>query len=184
MNPRLYEKLYGFRAIIPVLIVLLLILLGWGVYRIVVPPVVPTQIAANGSSPTPKSGVTESPTPQPTHTFTTVPPIEVPTNTPTVQPSTTPTTRPTLTPTATVEAVVITPVSDSTVVFQVNCNPKPRRFVDGLYVVRCGDSLIRIAQESCGSSSFWWMIYDANRDKIMKPDLIFSGQKLVIPCQP
>lgn len=46
-------------------------------------------------------------------------------------------------------------------------------------VVRPGDSLSKIARQTPGVS--WQAIYNANKGKISNPNLIFPGQKLVIP---
>jgi len=48
------------------------------------------------------------------------------------------------------------------------------------YTVKPGDYLLKIAIEH-GSPNFWKQIYQANRDKIKDPDLIYVGQKLRIP---
>lgn len=48
------------------------------------------------------------------------------------------------------------------------------------YTVKSGDYLLKIAVEY-GSPNFWKPIYEANRDKIKDPDLIYVGQKLTIP---
>jgi len=56
------------------------------------------------------------------------------------------------------------------------------------YVVRYNpasrDCLWRIAQRMYKDARKWPLIYIANRDKIKDPDLIFPGQKLVIPPVP
>ena len=51
------------------------------------------------------------------------------------------------------------------------------------YVVRRGDYLWRIAGMDTiyEASKFWPLIYDANRDRINDPDLIYPGQDLTIP---
>jgi nucleoid-associated protein YgaU len=49
------------------------------------------------------------------------------------------------------------------------------------YVVVEGDSLSAIAKRMLGDGNKWRKIYDANRDVIDNPDLIFPGQKLRIP---
>ncbi|MBI4861995.1 MAG: LysM peptidoglycan-binding domain-containing protein [Candidatus Riflebacteria bacterium] len=49
------------------------------------------------------------------------------------------------------------------------------------YVVQKGDSLSAIAQRFYGSYFLWPLIFQANRDKIANPDLIYPGQVLVIP---
>lgn len=50
-----------------------------------------------------------------------------------------------------------------------------------LYIVAKGDSLSAIAKRFYGDGSRWRWIYDANRDLIEDPDLIYPGQRLRIP---
>jgi nucleoid-associated protein YgaU len=50
------------------------------------------------------------------------------------------------------------------------------------YVVVEGDSLSAIAKRMLGDGNKWRRIYEANRDVIDDPDLIFPGQKLRIPA--
>lgn len=49
------------------------------------------------------------------------------------------------------------------------------------YTVKSGDSLSRIAQRELGDAEKWHAIFDANRDKIKDPDLIYPGQVLTLP---
>lgn len=49
------------------------------------------------------------------------------------------------------------------------------------YVVVKGDSLSKIAQRAYGDARKWRKIYEANRDLIKDPDLIYPGQSLRIP---
>ena len=49
------------------------------------------------------------------------------------------------------------------------------------YQVMKNDSLSRIAKRELGSYDRWREIYDANRDRISNPNLIFSGTWLTIP---
>jgi nucleoid-associated protein YgaU len=49
------------------------------------------------------------------------------------------------------------------------------------YVVVNGDSLSKIAKREYGDASKWHRIYDANRDIIKDPDLIYPGQELKVP---
>jgi nucleoid-associated protein YgaU len=54
---------------------------------------------------------------------------------------------------------------------------KPKKF----YIVRRGDSLSKISKMYYGSANEWYVIYDANRDKISNPNKIKEGMKLYIP---
>ena len=49
------------------------------------------------------------------------------------------------------------------------------------YVVVSGDSLSRIAKRQYGDAQKWPRIYEANRNVIKDPDLIYPGQELRIP---
>ena len=50
------------------------------------------------------------------------------------------------------------------------------------YVVKKGDSLSKIAKHEYGNANDWRKIFEANRDIIKDPDLIFPGQTLKIPA--
>jgi nucleoid-associated protein YgaU len=52
---------------------------------------------------------------------------------------------------------------------------------DRTYVVTKGDSLSAIAKREYGDVKEWRRIYDANRDIIKDPDLIYPGQTLRLP---
>lgn len=49
------------------------------------------------------------------------------------------------------------------------------------YTVKSGDSLSKIAQEVLGDANRWKEIFEANKDKIKDPNLIYLGQELVVP---
>jgi nucleoid-associated protein YgaU len=49
------------------------------------------------------------------------------------------------------------------------------------YTVAKGDSLSKIAKEVYGSANQWKKIYEANKDTIKNPDLIYPGQVIKIP---
>jgi nucleoid-associated protein YgaU len=49
------------------------------------------------------------------------------------------------------------------------------------YVVVKGDSLSKIAKREYGDANKWRTIYEANKDLIKDPDLIYPGQELTIP---
>ena len=49
------------------------------------------------------------------------------------------------------------------------------------YKVLSDDSLWKIAQDQYGDGSKWNMIYEANKDEIHDPGLIYPGQELKIP---
>jgi nucleoid-associated protein YgaU len=47
--------------------------------------------------------------------------------------------------------------------------------------VKEGDNLSKIAKRELGDAEQWRAIYDANRETIKDPDLIYPGQVLTIP---
>jgi len=49
------------------------------------------------------------------------------------------------------------------------------------YTVKKGDSLSKIAKREYGDAQQWRRIYEANRDTIKDPDLIYPGQVVRIP---
>jgi hypothetical protein len=53
-----------------------------------------------------------------------------------------------------------------------------------VYVVQAGDSLSKIAREVYGDGSRWREIFEANKDRIASPSLIYPGQELRIPYGP
>lgn len=62
-------------------------------------------------------------------------------------------------------------------------NPEPAPETESVtYVVMPGDSLWRIARSYYGSGAKWNMIYEANRNTVREPDLIYAGQVLEIPA--
>ena len=51
------------------------------------------------------------------------------------------------------------------------------------YTVVAGDSLSKIAKREYGDANAWKRIYEANRDLIKDPDLIYPGQTFKIPAK-
>ena len=60
----------------------------------------------------------------------------------------------------------------------VSLDPKQER----TYTVVKGDSLSKIAKALMGDATKWRVLYEANKDKIKNPDLIYPGQILKIPA--
>jgi nucleoid-associated protein YgaU len=50
-----------------------------------------------------------------------------------------------------------------------------------IYTVVSGDSLSKIAKREYGDMNKWKAIFEANRDIIKDPNLIYPGQKLKLP---
>jgi nucleoid-associated protein YgaU len=49
------------------------------------------------------------------------------------------------------------------------------------YTVVAGDTLSKIAKHEYGDATKWHRIYEANKDTIKNPDLIYPGQRFKIP---
>jgi len=49
------------------------------------------------------------------------------------------------------------------------------------YTIKKGDSLSKIAKQFYGDAKQWNKIFEANKDAIKNPDLIFPGQVIKIP---
>ena len=49
------------------------------------------------------------------------------------------------------------------------------------HLVASGETLSHIALQRLGDPSLWPAIYEANRDQIKDPSLIYPGQELAIP---
>jgi len=65
---------------------------------------------------------------------------------------------------------------------QADADSSPAGSVDThTYVVVRGDNLSKIASGQYGDAQKWRRIYEANRDLIRDPDLIYPGQRLRIP---
>lgn len=50
------------------------------------------------------------------------------------------------------------------------------------YTVERGDNLSSISKRFYGKSKYWKQIFDANRDTIENPDLIYPGQTIRLPA--
>ena len=76
------------------------------------------------------------------------------------------------------EVVNVEPVVEEPepVVEEVIEAPKER-----VFVVQEGQWLYDIAREEYGSSTGWEKIYEANKEKISNPDIIYPNQELIIP---
>jgi len=53
--------------------------------------------------------------------------------------------------------------------------------IHGVYTVKSGDSLSKIAKYIYGNAGDYTKIFEANRDILKNPDLIQPGQKLKLP---
>ena len=71
------------------------------------------------------------------------------------------------------ETASVTPVRETT------NSPEPKQAET--YEVQKGDCLWNIAKHFYGNGSKYTVIYEANKDKIRNPNLIYAGQVLTIP---
>lgn len=63
----------------------------------------------------------------------------------------------------------------------VASDPQPSTKPERTYTVKKGDCLWNIAKKYYGAGKQWNKIYDANTGKIVNPNLIYPGQKFIIP---
>jgi len=59
--------------------------------------------------------------------------------------------------------------------------PLAKRPGKGVVLVKSGNSLWRIAREAYGAGTQYTVIYEANREQIRNPDLIYPGQVFFVP---
>jgi nucleoid-associated protein YgaU len=57
----------------------------------------------------------------------------------------------------------------------------PKEEATVFYTVKSGDSLSKIAKALLGDGNKWPKIFEANKEVIKNPDLIYPGQQLRIP---
>ena len=60
--------------------------------------------------------------------------------------------------------------------------PPPEQRVE-YYVIQKGDTLSKIAKQYLGNAMDYPKIFEANREVIKDPDLIYPGQKIRIPLE-
>jgi nucleoid-associated protein YgaU len=60
-------------------------------------------------------------------------------------------------------------------------NAPPQQAKVEYYVIQKGDSLSAVAKRYYGNAKDYPRIFDANREVIKNPDLIYPGQKIRIP---
>ena len=59
--------------------------------------------------------------------------------------------------------------------------PLEKKPEKGIVLVKTGNSLWRIAREAYGAGTQYTVIYEANREQIRNPDLIYPGQVFFVP---
>jgi nucleoid-associated protein YgaU len=59
--------------------------------------------------------------------------------------------------------------------------PLKERPNKGVVFVKTGNSLWRLAREAYGAGTRYTVIYEANREQIRNPDLIYPGQVFFVP---
>lgn len=58
---------------------------------------------------------------------------------------------------------------------------RPAAPLPKFYEIQKGDSLSAIAKRQYGDAGKWKMLYEANKDLIDNPDLIYPGQRIRLP---
>lgn len=58
---------------------------------------------------------------------------------------------------------------------------RPAAVLPKFYEIQKGDSLSAIAKRQYGDAGKWEMLYEANKDLIEEPDLIYPGQRIRLP---
>jgi LysM repeat protein len=76
---------------------------------------------------------------------------------------------------------VVVVQSNKATVKKESTTPKVNPKSNGVHVVQPGDTLWAIAKKYYGNGAQYTKIFNANKDKIKNPNLIYPGQKLVIP---
>ncbi|XOQ44303.1 MAG: LysM domain-containing protein [Clostridium sp.] len=77
--------------------------------------------------------------------------------------------------------VVVQPATNTATVKKEEPAPKVNPKSNGVHVVQSGDTLWAIAKKYYGNGAQYTKIFNANKDKIKNPNLIYPGQKLTIP---
>lgn len=78
--------------------------------------------------------------------------------------------------------IIPTPIATVASVKEVIPTPPVNPKSNGTHVVQPGDTLWAIAKKYYGNGNQYTKIVNANKDKIKNPNLIYPGQKLVIPA--
>jgi nucleoid-associated protein YgaU len=78
------------------------------------------------------------------------------------------------------EVPIQMPLAQPTTAQQSNNRPSST-LTHGMYTVRAGDSLSKIAKEQLGSAARYTDIFEANQPMIKDPDEIYPGQVIRIP---
>jgi nucleoid-associated protein YgaU len=73
------------------------------------------------------------------------------------------------------------PLPDFSDVQSGSSSTAPSPATERTYTVVRGDSLSKIAKRFYGKANDWKRIFEANKDVIENPDLIYPGQVLKIP---
>jgi nucleoid-associated protein YgaU len=73
------------------------------------------------------------------------------------------------------------PLPDFSDVQSASSSTAPSPATERTYTVVRGDSLSKIAKRFYGKANDWKRIFEANKDVIENPDLIYPGQVLKIP---
>ena len=80
-------------------------------------------------------------------------------------------------------AQAATPVADFPVPLAAIVHVVQKASSPPLYTVAPDDTLSGIAGKHCGNDADWTGLFEGNKKVIKNPDLIFSGEKLVLDCR-
>ena len=72
-------------------------------------------------------------------------------------------------------------VDDSGLTVKQASDPEDANHV--FYTIQSGDSLSKIAKRYYGDANKWHTLFEANREVIEDPDLIYPGQQIRVPAQ-
>lgn len=74
----------------------------------------------------------------------------------------------------------VSEVNDDGITVKPQAEPEPE-FT--FYTIVSGDSLSKIAKKYYGNANLWPTLFEANREVIKNPDLIYPGQQIRVPAK-
>lgn len=74
----------------------------------------------------------------------------------------------------------VSEVNDDGITVKPRAEPEP---AFTFYTIASGDSLSKIAKKYYGNANLWPTLFEANREVIKNPDLIYPGQQIRVPAK-